>query len=392
MKIALLTASISRQSGGLLGAVSSQALSLRDAGAAISVYSGLDKDTASDLHNWHGLDVQVMRSAGAKSFGYLPGLVRTLRNADPDLLHTHGLWMYPSVAGHHWQRASRRPLVVSTHGMLDPWALRNSGWKKRVAATLYENAHLGGAACLHALCESEYRAIRAYGLRNPVALIPNGVSLPDLTLGRHPAAWRAALPPDAKVLLFLGRIHPKKGLSSLLHAWAQARQADGTEAASWFLVIAGWDQGSHQRELATLANDLTVASSVHFVGPQFDQEKDATLASADAFVLPSLSEGLPMAVLEAWSHRLPVLMTPECNLPEGYAVDAAVKISPEVGSLSAGLMTLFTMSKTDRAAMGRRGCGLVEERFTWPRVAQQMMDVYRWLLDQGARPDCALLD
>ena len=117
---------------------------------------------------------------GPRAFGYAPELSRALDAARLDLVHTHGLWMYPSVAA-AWRWATRwkRPLVVSPHGMLEPWAVRNSAWKKRIAGWLFENRHLRRAACLHALNDAEYEAIRAYGLTNPVAVIPNGVDLPE---------------------------------------------------------------------------------------------------------------------------------------------------------------------------------------------------------------------
>ena len=186
-------------------------------------------------------------------------------------------------------------------------------------------------------------------------------------------------------------------------------------------MIAGWDQGGHEAELKRRCSDLnlpfaaipasdflaencklpTENSNVAFVGPAFGEEKDALLRSADAFILPSLSEGLPMSVLEAWAYGLPVLMTPECNLPEGFAADAAVRIGAEdakkaesgklkaesCGNIEGGLHALFEMSDADRAAMGERGRKLVEERFTWPKVAGQMKEVYEWVLGGGAKPE-----
>ncbi|WP_245937211.1 glycosyltransferase [Thioalbus denitrificans] len=198
------------------------------------------------------------------------------------------------------------------------------------------------------------------------------------------------IPLQSRVLLFLGRIHPKKGLANLLHAWAQELRA--SHGRSWHLVVAGWDQNGNQAELEGLVEGLGIGSTVHFVGPQFEKQKLASLLRADAFVLPSFSEGLPMAVLEAWAHRLPVLMTSQCNLPEGFAADAAVPMEPNVESIRQGLGTLFEMSSDELAEMGSRGCALVEDRFTWPAVAAQMCSVYAWVLGQGPRPDCVRLD
>ena len=119
-----------------------------------------------------------------------------------------------------------------------------------------------------------------------------------------------------------------------------------------------------------------------FYGPAFGGEKDQLLRRADAFVLPSLSEGLPMSVLEAWAYGLPVVMTPECNLPEGFASQAALEIRNRgmgTGNWE-GLRLLLDMSDSDRIEMGRRGRRLVEEKFTWPKVAAQMKQLYEEIL------------
>ena len=99
-----------------------------------------------------------------------------------------------------------------------------------------------------------------------------------------------------------------------------------------------------------------------------------------------------MAVLEAWSYGLPVLMTPECNIPEGFAAEAALRIEPDVTSIAHGLRQLVAMSPSERAAVGQRGRALVEKRFTWPRVAEEMHRVYRWMLGEAGRPDCVVVD
>jgi poly(glycerol-phosphate) alpha-glucosyltransferase len=258
-----------------------------------------------------------------------------------------------------------------------------------MAGALFEDTHLRGAACLHALNEPEARAIRAYGLRNPICVLPNGVDLPR-DKGQVPAAWAHAVGEGRKTLLFLGRLHPKKGLVNLVRAW-NGVQRDGA-ARDWALVIAGWDQGRHERELKSLAQELGLGRSVCFAGPQFNRDKAATFASADAFVLPSLSEGLPMAVLEAWSYGLPVIMTPQCNLPEGLAADAALRIGSSPADIADGLRRLFAMAEGDRREMGKRGRRLVEERFAWPCIAEEMKAVYEWVLGGGPAPACVVSD
>lgn len=388
MKVGVLAGSLADRAGGVAEALRGlvpamhrppdwefRIVGLRDAGGPPSAEA------------WTGIPMRVFDVRGPRSFGYAGGLAGGLEGLD--LLHVHGLWMYSSVVAQRWARRRAAPYIISPHGMLDAWAIGNGRWKKRLATACYEGAHLRNAACLHALCEAEHQAIRDFGLDNPVCVIPNGVA--EVNGAGFPApTWRGSLPPGGKILLYLGRIHPKKGLPNLIAALARCDSATA-RPGQWQLAIAGWDQGGHQAELEACAAAAGIADRVHFIGPQFGRDKDATLHAADAFVLPSYSEGLPMAVLEAWAHGLPVLMTPQCNLPEGPAHGAALSVDPTVDSLAAGLALLFGLSDDELKAMGRRGAELVALRFTWPVVARRMQDVYRWLLGRGERPDCVAL-
>jgi poly(glycerol-phosphate) alpha-glucosyltransferase len=251
---------------------------------------------------------------------------------------------------------------------------------------LFEKRNLAGAACLHALNEAEALSMREFGLRNPIAIIPNGVILPqsdESTTGA--ATWEVPGVVRRKVLLFLGRIHPKKGIATLLQAWHQVRIA--SRDSGWKLAIAGWDQVGHEEDLKQLAGKLGIAEDVYFIGPQFQKMKEVAFARAAAFVLPSYSEGMPVAVLEAWASRLPVLMTQECNLSEGFEANAAIKIEASAEGVASGLRELFRMSDGERIQMGLRGRALVEERFTWPSVAEKMLRLYKWVAGRGDRPE-----
>ena len=175
-------------------------------------------------------------------------------------------------------------------------------------------------------------------------------------------------------MLFLGRIHPKKGISLLLEAWSSVV---GIRERGWRLIIAGWDDGGHAEALKSLVVQLGLGETVIFKGPVFGEQKERLFRSAAAFILPSFSEGLPMAVLEAWSYGLPVLMTDACHLPEGFAANAAIRIDPTPESIATGLSRLISvMSDTEREAMGARGRVLVEERFSWDRISTEMCKIY----------------
>jgi glycosyltransferase involved in cell wall biosynthesis len=382
MRVGFLVSSVSREAGGLFQSVRGLAKAVASTNANVRVFGIRDEQSAVDLQEWRPLSVETFRPR-LRAWGYSNHLVPTMLDADLDVLSIHGLWKYCSVASRQWHRRTGRSYIVHPEGMLEPWALRNGRWKKRIAALLYENEHLRGAACLRALSEAEAESIRAYGLRNPICVIPNGVELPDLRESN--AKTQSA---NRKTLLYLGRLHPKKNILNLIRACNETFNSQPGSGDRWVLAIAGWDQGGYGSELKRIA----AGPSVVFLGPQFGADKSECYRTCDAFILPSLSEGLPMTVLEGWAHAKPVLMTPECNLPEGFEANAAVRIGTTPEEIAAGLKVLREMSDNDRSQMGNRGRALVATRFSWPRIGEQMRAVYDWVLGAGAPPQTIRLD
>jgi glycosyltransferase involved in cell wall biosynthesis len=392
MKTLCVMDSISRANGGIFEAERKLQQGLVAApDLSVQVVGLRDTYTEADRAAWAPLSPVACEVRGPQAFGYAPELNDILLKADADLAYFVGLWKYPSLAALNWSRRTARPFLVSPHGMLDPWALQNSQMKKRIAGWLFQNEQLKKASCLRALCAAEAESIRAYGLRNPVCIVPNGVDLPTVSAESLPSPF----PPGRKVLLYLGRLHPKKGLSDLLVAW---KATEGLRSTEWSLAIAGWDQVGHEAELKRQATQLEIpwsegnaeGASLLFLGPTFGDAKAAVYAHSDAFILPSLSEGLPMVVLEAWAYAKPVLMTPECNLPEGFAAQAALRIESGKG-IGLGLHRLFEMSSDERQAMGQRGLALVNDRFLWPKITGEMRSVYDWTLGGGPKPECMSL-
>ena len=393
MRVGFLVSSVSREAGGLFQSVRGLARAVMSEDVNASAFGISDPNSALDVLNWQPASVRTFETQ-FRAWGYSNQLVPALVAADLDILSTHGLWKYCSVASRRWHGRTARPYIVHPHGMLEPWALQNAGLKKRIAALLYENQHLRGAACFRALCEPEAQSIRSYGMRNPICVIPNGVDLPTRFQDSGFGVQDSELMRFAggrKVLLYLGRLHPKKNLANLIRAWKQALNSGRSSREGWAVAIAGWDQAGYERELKKLTSDYGLSASIRFLGPLFGQNKDAAFHACDAFVLPSLSEGLPMTVLEAWAHAKPVLITPECNLPEGFVAGAALQIGTEPEEIVTGLKQLSEMSDGDRRAMGDRGRTLVATKFSWPRIGEQMRSVYDWMLGGGPTPQTVRL-
>lgn len=339
----------------------------------------------------HGLAVRWLAADAQPAWRRDRRLLGGLRGslAPGEVLHVHGLWRSPTraaaalAASTNATPSGRAPLVIAPHGMLDPWAMRRSRWKKRLVWSLWEQRALAGAGALQALCAAEADAIASLGLGRPIALIPNGVSLPQQPAAAlPPPPWADRIPAGEPVLLFLSRFHAKKGLEPLLAAWQQLQPE--LRRHGWWLALVGYgDDGALAARVAAAGPERCVVA-----GPCFGPEKLACLEAASAFVLPSFSEGLPMAALEAMAHRLPCLLTPGCHLPEAIAAGAALAVEPTQASLTAGLQELFALPPQRLEAMGEAGRALVQERFSWPRVAADTAALYRWLNDGGPTPTC----
>jgi glycosyltransferase involved in cell wall biosynthesis len=228
------------------------------------------------------------------------------------------------------------------------------------------------------LSEAELAQFRAYGLRVPAAVIPNAVAQEWLQVKRANIAAELDLPYGTKTVLFLSRLHPKKGLDILLQAFAAfCRERDDIT-----LLVAGSDGGSgYERAMRARARDLGLDQRCLFLGEVSGEYKTKLFAGADAFVLTSHSEGLPVAVLEAMASGAPVLITPGCNLPEVASNDAGLIVNPQWEAVLAGLRQLLADPESLRRR-GENGRRLVRERFTWPRIARRTVEVYEAMISE----------
>ena len=289
-------------------------------------------------------------------------------------VHVHGLWQGSTWLAARTARELKKPYLISAHGMLERWALRHKRLKKSIYAALFERSNLRRAHCLHALTNAEAEDYRRFGLSNPIAVIPNGVAVPatldaDLFLNQYPALAQKRL------VVFLGRLHNKKGIDLLCQAWAHCR----AKCEDAHLVLAGPDSEGTQARLQTLCADLGVTESVTFTGMLHAAFKWSLLASAELFVLPSHSEGLSVSVLEALGAGCPVIITSSCNMPEVSSRNCGWIIGANVPDIEMSLTSFFTSSDSDRRRMAANGRRLVAERYSWQRVGNQMSSVHHWL-------------
>ena len=345
-----------------------------------------------------GRDLKILRLTWCPSFS--DRLANHCREVGADLIHCHGLWTPANHAAATVARNLGIPLVVSTHGMLAPWSLRSKRMKKRIAWIIYQGRDLHSARLFCATAAHEAKAIRELGFTQPIAIIPNGMDLPEDSdvvggelsvvsgCGEMPRrdTQTPQLPENrqpttrSRTLLFLGRIYPVKGLLNLVAAWQQIRPT------GWRCVIAGPDEAGHQAEVQTAIRTAGLEQEFHFPGNVDGDAKWDWYRAADLFVLPSFTENFGLVVAEALAAGVPVITTHGTPWAELVSHQCGWWVELGVEPLALALREAMAMDDIQRYEMGQRGRRLVMDNYAWPKIGRDMKEVYEWLLGGGPPP------
>ncbi len=379
MKIAFVTANLSRRAAGISAVVEALSAAVdRIDGCDVRVFGLTDDDWEADgWRDWSGADPLALPVVGPAAFGFSPGLLGELTDWQPDVVHTHGLWTHHSRSVNQWARRTGRPYVVSPHGMLEPVALGFSRRKKAVARFLFQDAALREAQLIHVTCESELESCRRFGLKQPISVVPNGV---DISLGRGLAEKTGA--GNRPAVLSLGRIHPKKGLERLICAWGLLEG----RFPGWDLNIVGPGEAGYVEELTALAA-AQGTNNVKISGAVAGNEKIRVLQGAELFALPTLSENFALTVAESLVCETPVISTkgaPWAGLEThhcGWWIDHGSE------AMAATLEAAMSLSPEQRREMGRRGRRWMESEFSWDVISRQMAGLYTWAVHGGEPPE-----
>ncbi len=379
LRVIQTVASMAERHGGPTRSIGGLCTALARQGAAVTLLTGDAPGAAGLLLPDPAL--VTSRCVGGRG-PRLPGFAAALAPfaAGDAILHDNGLWSPANIAASAAARRQRLPLVVSPHGMLEPWALRRSAARKRLAWALYQRRNLAGAAGLVATAAPEAASIRARIANVPMATIANGIEAPAQPPDRHDR-----LTATRHQILFLSRLHPVKNLSGLINAWAQI--AGQPEFAAWTLRIAGPDEVGQRAVITALSARLRLGDRLIIDGAVPEAGKAAALAAADLFILPSFSENFGIVVAEALAHGVPVIAahgTPWAALP---ALDCGWHVAPDADSLAAAMASAMRLSPAERAAMGGRGHAHIRASFGWDAIAARMLAFYDWLRCGGTVPD-----
>jgi len=312
---------------------------------------------------------------GPRNLGVSPQMRRWLHaetaSGEVDIIHNHGLWMMPNVYSADACIKSNSKLIVSPHGAMSAWALGISPFKKSIFWKLLQSPALRAAQCFHATAEHEFVDIRQLGFKQPVCIIPCGVNMPTLVQDHNVSR---------RQLLFLGRIHPIKGIDTLLYAWQAVEQ----KFPDWDLCVVGPDDGCLD-DMQALTVQLNL-KRVSFMGPLFGDDKLQAYRDASLYVLPSHSENFGITVAEALAAGTPSIVThgaPWSRLPEH---GAGWWIENGVVPLVACLEDALSLSPNHLKKMGKAGHAWMERDFSWKRIAKQFLVTYKWLINGGEPP------
>jgi len=314
-------------------------------------------------------------------FKYSPFFSREVRSLyrqkGLQIIHDHGLWLPSNHSAARAARCLGVPLVIHPHGMLEPWALAYRAWKKRLAWALYQRRDLESAILFIATSSQEAESIRKLGFRQPIAIVPIGIEMPDWReqpIGDK--AWRSAL--------FLSRIHPKKGLLNLVAAWNCIRPK------GWKMIVAGPDEENHLDEIKRAVKIAKIEEDFEFVGPIQGALKEKLYREADLFILPTFSENFGIVIAEALSYGIPVITTHGAPWQALVTNHCGWWVRPTADSIAEALQDAVSLSDATRYAMGQRGRNFVETEFSWELIAEQMLDAYQWIIGVGPRPSCII--
>lgn len=298
-------------------------------------------------------------------------------NNNFNLGHQHGIWLPSSHRFTSNAYKTQTPLVLAPRGMLMPWALKFNFLKKKIAWLSYQKRDLKKVSGFHATSIDEAKQIRKLGFTQPIGVIPNGVNMPDLS-DEFIAQKRFSSSP--KKVLFLSRLHEKKGLDILLKAWKKLSPKNA------ILEIIGNDDGGYKAKLISLKNELGLGENVIISEPQYGINKDNAFKNADLFVLPSYSENFGIVVAEALSFGVPVITTKGCPWQDLETYKCGWWTKPELSSFMNALSKALILTRDELYEFASRGRQLVIEKYQWSSVSDQMLEFYDYLLYNKGNP------
>ena len=310
--------------------------------------------------------------------GMLSKLEKSISKSTTDIYHGHGIWQLPIHQMTRLAIKDQKPYIITPHGMLQTWSLKQKNLKKRLALKVYQFKDLKNATCLHATSKVEAANIRAIGLSNPIAVIPNGVFVPKLNNEINASTSKK------RRLIFLSRIVKNKGIEELVKAWSQL---PGKYKQQWELVVYGNGSTRYINYLHKMSEKLGCLETLSFRGPVYNEDKSRAFQNADLFVLPTYSENFGVAIAEAMAFGVPVITTKGAPWEEIESYRCGWWINNNINSLKLTLEEALLSNPEKLKEMGLRGRQLIIDKYSHSAVVKKMHYLYNWILNGGKPPE-----
>jgi glycosyltransferase involved in cell wall biosynthesis len=292
----------------------------------------------------------------------------------PNLIDVQGLWSSASIATLIYNKLRQTPYIITPRGMLEDWALKQSYFKKLIFYLLIEKYHFKNATCLRATSNMEMNSFRKLGFKKKIINIPNAIKIPKIKL-------KTKFKTKKKKILFLSRIHKKKGISELLNAWKYIHH----KYLDWELVICGFDENGYKNKMVKLSNDLKLKRVV-WKDYTIGKEKDNLFKSSDLFILLSHSENFGLSIAEALSFGLPVITTTNTPWKDLKKYNCGWCIDLKTKKIIKTLENAICLNPKKRMLMGKRGRAWIIRDFSDKSIGIKMRSVYNWILKKGPKP------
>ncbi len=287
----------------------------------------------------------------------------------PCLVHINCCWLPACALTQKWAQKKGYPIVLTPHGMLEPWIMKRNYWTKKLPALfLYQKAAVKKADFIHATAESEKNNLLELGYNSQVQIIPNGIETDNISIKK---SWK-----KTNNLLFLSRVHEKKGIELLLQAVAEL----GEQMAGIKVTIAGEGEDSYVKKLTTLAKERGLEKVVFFVGGVYGEKKWQLFREADIFILPTYSENFGIVVAEALASGTPVITTTGTPWQELVDNQCGWWVEANVVALKAAIKEAISLSSEKLENYGIRARKMVEERYSISTVSKDMVALYSEVL------------
>lgn len=339
-----------------------------------------------------GEENEVLRPNGVKLVISLQDKVNMLWNShsfklyndakdlvgNSDIVHVHGIWNHSSFVGSRVSYILNKPYIITPHGSLAPWCLAQKRIKKKIYMAIVQKKQLLRANLIHAISDAEANDIRDILGETKIRTVPNGVSVDtNIKINEVLDFWNSyPCLRGKRYVLFLGRLHPKKGVDILIKSFARLIE----DFNDLVLVVAGPDEIGWRSKLEQLTRKLGITKSVVFTGLVTGAYKKCILKNAEIVVLPSHSEVLSIVALEAMAFSKPLIISEGCGFPEVAEKGAGIIVKPRVEEIGDAMRSV--LGKTEKLKqMGKRGRELIEEKYSWQKIASQMNEIYYEAID-----------